>query len=56
MFSFIISSAKRTTFISFLGGESFLMILCYDTREISMAISDSLPFLVYRTSDHMAGS
>lgn len=44
MFSFVISSAKRTSFISFLRAESFLMILCYDIREISKAIPDSLPF------------
>lgn len=44
MFSFVISSAKRTSFISFLRAESFLMILCYDIREISKAIPGSLPF------------
>jgi hypothetical protein len=44
MFSFIISLAKRASFISFLRGESFLMILYYDTREISLAISDSVLF------------
>jgi hypothetical protein len=47
MFSFVICSAKRTSFISFLrggGGKSFLMTLCYDSREISAAISDCEPF------------
>jgi hypothetical protein len=43
MFSFIICSAKRTSFVSFLRGESFLMILCYDTLEISTPILDSEP-------------